>query len=122
MPALQSTTIGSPWSSVTPGYFAALKIPLLDGRMFTEADSNNAPPVVLVSRSWARHYFPGENVIGQQLIGLYLGQSNLSTSFGAAASIMILLLWVYYSCQVLLLGAEFTRVYSEGTNARARVS
>ena len=56
--------------------------------------------------------------IGQQLIGLYLGQSNLSTSFGAAASIMILLLWVYYSCQVLLLGAEFTRVYSEGTNAR----
>jgi putative ABC transport system permease protein len=58
----------SPWSLVTPGYFAALKIPLLDGRMFTEADSNNAPPVVLVSRSWARHYFPGENVIGQQLI------------------------------------------------------
>jgi membrane protein len=51
--------------------------------------------------------------IGQQLIGLYLGQSSLSSSFGAAASIMILLLWVYYSCQVLLLGAEFTRAYSE---------
>jgi len=51
--------------------------------------------------------------IGQQLIGLYLGQSSLSSSFGAAASIMILLLWVYYSCQVLLLGAEFTRVYAE---------
>ena len=51
--------------------------------------------------------------IGQQLIGLYLGQSSMSSSFGAAASIMILLLWVYYSCQVLLLGAEFTRVYSE---------
>ena len=55
--------------------------------------------------------------IGQQLIGVYLGQSDLSSSFGAAASIMILLLWVYYSCQVLLLGAEFTRVYSEATNA-----
>jgi membrane protein len=51
--------------------------------------------------------------IGQQLIGLYLGQSSVSSSFGAAGSIMILLLWVYYSCQVLLLGAEFTRVYSE---------
>ena len=58
--------------------------------------------------------------IGQQLIGLYLGQSDFSTSFGAAASIMILLLWVYYSCQVLLLGAEFTRVYSEATNSPAR--
>jgi len=51
--------------------------------------------------------------IGQQLIGLYLGQSSLVASFGAAGSVMILLLWVYYSCQVLLLGAEFTRVYSQ---------
>jgi len=51
--------------------------------------------------------------IGQQLIGLYLGQSSVASSFGAAGSIMILLLWVYYSCQVLLLGAEFTRVYSQ---------
>jgi predicted permease len=58
----------SPWSNVTPGYFAALRIPLLDGRMFTDADSNNAPPVVIVSRSWAKRYFAGETVIGQQLI------------------------------------------------------
>ena len=50
--------------------------------------------------------------IGQQLIGLYLGQSSLSSSFGAAASIMILLLWVYYSAQVFLLGAEFTKVHA----------
>ena len=40
--------------------------------------------------------------IGQQLIGLYLGQSSMASSFDAAGSIMILLLWVYYSCQVLL--------------------
>ncbi len=58
----------SPWSNVTPGYFAALRIPLLEGRMFTDADTNGAPPVVLVSRSWAQHYFPSENVIGEQLI------------------------------------------------------
>ena len=51
--------------------------------------------------------------LGQQLIGLYLGQSSVTSSYGAAGSVMILLLWVYYSCQILLLGAEFTRVYAE---------
>ena len=57
---------------------------------------------------------------GQQLIGLYLGQSSVSSSYGAAGSVMILLLWVYYSCQILLFGAEFTRVYAlrHGANAR----
>jgi membrane protein len=56
--------------------------------------------------------------LGQQLIGLYLGQTSMASSYGAAGSVMILLLWVYYSCQILLLGAEFTRVYAEhrGTN------
>ncbi|HTI42176.1 MAG TPA: YihY/virulence factor BrkB family protein [Vicinamibacterales bacterium] len=51
--------------------------------------------------------------LGQQLIGLYLGQSSMASSYGAAGSVMILLLWVYYSCQILLLGAEFTRVYAQ---------
>ena len=51
--------------------------------------------------------------LGQQLIGLYLGQSSMAASYGTAGSLMILLLWVYYSCQILLLGAEFTRVYAE---------
>ena len=50
--------------------------------------------------------------IGQQLIGLYLGQSIVASSYGAAGSVMIVLLWVYYSCQILLLGAEFSRVYA----------
>jgi membrane protein len=49
---------------------------------------------------------------GQQVIGLYLGQSTIATMYGAAASMMILLLWVYYSCQILLFGAEFTRVWA----------
>jgi membrane protein len=59
--------------------------------------------------------------LGQQLIGLYLGQSSMASSYGAAGSVMILLLWVYYSCQILLLGAEFTRVYAEhrGTTVSA---
>jgi membrane protein len=58
--------------------------------------------------------------IGQQLIGLYLGQSSVSSSYGAAGSVMILLLWVYYSCQILLFGAEFTRVYAQRHGADAR--
>jgi membrane protein len=58
--------------------------------------------------------------IGQQLIGLYLGQSSVASSYGAAGSVMILLLWVYYSCQILLLGAEFTRVYAERQSGKAR--
>lgn len=51
--------------------------------------------------------------MGQQLIGLYLGQSSMASAYGAAGSMMVLLLWVYYSCQILLFGAEFTRVYAK---------
>jgi membrane protein len=57
--------------------------------------------------------------LGQQLIGLYLGQSSMASSYGAVGSVMILLLWVYYSCPILLLGAEFTRVYAEHRGAVA---
>src|SRR4029079_15731584 len=58
--------------------------------------------------------------IGQQLIGLYLGQSSVASSYGAAGSVMILLLWVYYSCQILLFGAECTRVYAQRHGANVR--
>jgi len=51
--------------------------------------------------------------IGKLLIGLYLGQSSVASSYGAAGSVVVLLVWVYYSAQVILLGAEFTRVYAE---------
>lgn len=50
--------------------------------------------------------------LGKFLIGLYLGKSSVSSSYGAAGSIVILLLWTYYSSMVLLLGAEFTRYHS----------
>ena len=55
---------------------------------------------------------------GQQVIGLNLGQTSMASSYGAAGSVMILLLWVYYSCQILLLGAEFTRVYAQRDGAK----
>jgi membrane protein len=49
---------------------------------------------------------------GKYLIGLYLGQSAAASSYGAAGSVILLLVWVYYSSQVLLFGAEFTRIYA----------
>jgi membrane protein len=48
--------------------------------------------------------------LGKMLIGLYLGRSTVASSYGAAGSVMILLLWVYYAAQIILLGAELTRV------------
>jgi membrane protein len=58
--------------------------------------------------------------LGQQVIGLYLGQSTIASMYGAAGSMMILLLWVYYSCQILLFGAEFTRVWSARHGAKIK--
>ena len=51
--------------------------------------------------------------IGKFLIGLYLAQSGVSSAYGAAGSLVLLLLWVYYSAQILLLGAEFTQAYAK---------
>ncbi|HKE14310.1 MAG TPA: YihY/virulence factor BrkB family protein [Kofleriaceae bacterium] len=50
--------------------------------------------------------------VGTLLIGLYLGKSGVTSTFGAAASLAILLVWIYYSAQILFLGAEFTQVYA----------
>ncbi len=49
---------------------------------------------------------------GKSLIGWYIGSSAVSSTYGAAGSLMVLLLWVYYSAQIFLLGAEFTKVYA----------
>ena len=50
--------------------------------------------------------------LGKYAIGLYLGNSGVASSFGAAGSLIALLLWVYYSAQIFFLGAEFTRHYA----------
>ncbi|HEY7876765.1 MAG TPA: ADOP family duplicated permease [Gemmatimonadaceae bacterium] len=57
-----------PWPVVSTDYFLALGVPLLDGRLFGPQDTAGAPPVVLVSRSWARHYFPDGTAVGRTLI------------------------------------------------------
>lgn len=51
-------------------------------------------------------------VIGKYLIGLYVGKSSVASSYAAAGSLVVVLLWVYYAAQVFLLGAEFTWVYA----------
>lgn len=56
--------------------------------------------------------------IGKSLIGLYLGNSAAASAYGAAGSLVILLLWVYYSAQILFLGAEFTQVYARHQGSR----
>ncbi|MEO5800496.1 MAG: FtsX-like permease family protein, partial [Gemmatimonadales bacterium] len=56
-----------PWSTVSSGYFTALGIPLLEGRLFTPGDSATAPPVVVVSRAWAAKYYPRSSAIGRHL-------------------------------------------------------
>ena len=51
--------------------------------------------------------------LGKFLIGFYIGKQGLESTYGAAASLVILLIWVYYSSQIVLLGAEFTHVYAK---------
>ena len=50
--------------------------------------------------------------IGKFLIGFYIGKQGLESTYGAAASLVVLLIWVYYTSQIVLMGAEFTRAYA----------
>jgi membrane protein len=56
--------------------------------------------------------------IGKFAIGLYLGKSDVGSAYGAAGSLVIVLVWVYYSAQILLYGAEFTQVYANRRGER----
>jgi Virulence factor BrkB len=66
-----------------------------------------------------RDVWPGAAVtaalfeIGKLLIGLYIGKQGLESTYGAAASLVVLLIWVYYSSQLVLMGAEFTRAFAK---------
>jgi membrane protein len=51
--------------------------------------------------------------VGKLLIGLYIGRSGVASGFGAAGSLVAVLVWIYWSAQVFLLGAEFTRAYAQ---------
>ena len=51
--------------------------------------------------------------VGKFLIGAYIGSSSIASSYGAAGAFAVLLVWIYYSAQIFLFGAEFTKVYAE---------
>jgi len=57
--------------------------------------------------------------ISKFAIGMYLGKAGVESGFGAAGSIIVLLVWVYYSSQIFLLGAEFTWIYAHNHGTRA---
>lgn len=57
--------------------------------------------------------------VGRELIGLYLGRSAVSNDFGAAGSLVVVLIWVYYTAQIFLLGAEFTWAYAHRCGSKA---
>lgn len=57
--------------------------------------------------------------VGKELIGLYLGQTSATSVYGAAGSLVVVLLWVYYSSQILFFGAEFTQVWSRTRGSQA---
>jgi predicted permease len=56
-------------ASVTPGYFSAMDIPLIEGRFFTEEDASGNQKVVIVNQTFARKYFPGRNAVGKWVAG-----------------------------------------------------
>ena len=57
--------------------------------------------------------------VGKYLIALYIGQSNVSSSYGAAGGLIVLLLWIYYTAQIFLFGAEFTHAYAKRFGSHA---
>jgi membrane protein len=59
---------------------------------------------------------------GKFLIGLYVGKSGVESSYGAAGALVVLLVWVYYSSQIFLLGAEFTKVYAQHHGSQKKSS
>jgi membrane protein len=69
-----------------------------------------------------KHVWPGALftsvlfTIGKTLIGVYLGQSEVTSKFGAAGSLALIMIWIYYSTQIVFFGAEFCQVYSVDTH------
>jgi membrane protein len=55
--------------------------------------------------------------VGKHVISLYIGSSNIASAYGAAGALIVILVWVYYSSQILLLGAEFAKAYADQRRA-----
>jgi len=61
-------TPGAGWMNTTPGYYNTFRIPILRGRDFTDQDTASSTPVALINQALAKHYWPNENPVGQQIL------------------------------------------------------
>ena len=75
-------------SNVTPEFFHLLEIPLLRGRLFSDADNDQAPLVAVVNQAFARTYWPGEDALGKRLKGGRLGLDPASTTWTTVIGII----------------------------------
>ena len=79
-----------------------------------------------VKIAW-RHVWLGATVtallfsLGKFVIGLYIGKSSIASSYGAAGALVVLLLWVYFSAQIFLFGAEFTKAVADSAKRLRKV-
>ncbi|HEV2180252.1 MAG TPA: FtsX-like permease family protein, partial [Gemmatimonadaceae bacterium] len=76
-----------PWNVVTPGYFTALGVRLLEGRMFTPTDTGGQHPVLIVSHSWAQKYFPDGTAVGRKLVLSGCTRCPLATVVGVVGDV-----------------------------------
>ena len=89
-----------------PGTSASTAHPASHEDGLTPDDQNRLAIALIVSLLCHALLF----TIGKSLLGIYLGKASFDSSYGAAGSLVVLLVWVYYSAQILFLGAEFTQV------------
>jgi putative ABC transport system permease protein len=94
---------------VTPEYFRTLRTPIALGRAFTERDDKNAPPVAIVSESFAKRYFPGENPIGKRIIpnGSVDGKPPVREIVGVVADMHLISLKVAPRPQIYIPHQQF---------------
>jgi membrane protein len=60
--------------------------------------------------------------MGKQILALYIGRASIGSAYGAAASLAVLLIWVYYSAQLFFLGAEFTKIYTKTFGSHVKLA
>jgi putative ABC transport system permease protein len=88
-PAGGQRFFGVDWNNVEPGYFATLRIPLAEGRDFTDADRTGAPLVAIVGEGTARQFWPGRSAVGQHLVLQAIGPGGRANPNGAKPLLVV---------------------------------
>jgi membrane protein len=106
------------WRMFASGYFLHITAFLISCLVMTFVFAAVYKVIPNVSLNWSDVAVGGVVtsllfIVGKQLIALYMGRVNFGSAYGAAASLIVILIWVYYSAQVFFFGAEFTKVYAE---------